>query len=110
MTLMDDSNQLRQQRQFLDNVEQAITANNREIIHAVLPKLNRTTFVGMARSVAQSRVKYIAAAAGFLAGGEAISAPHAAQLEQLRKQFEESRTAFDAVKRAISRGYIDVAD
>lgn len=107
---MDDSSQLRQQRQFLDNVEQAITQNNRDVIHAVLPRLDKATFVHMAKSVAQSRVKYIAAAAGFLAGGEAVNAQQAAQLESLRKNYEESRAAFDALKRAISRGYVDVAD
>lgn len=110
MAPVDDGNTLRQQRIFLDSVEQAITSNNRDVIHAVLPRLDKATFVRMAKSVAQSRVKYIAAAAGFLSSGEGLSPQQTVQLELLRKQFEEARVGFDAVKRAISRGYIDVAD
>jgi hypothetical protein len=107
---MEDSAQQRKQRQFLDAVEHSVHDINHEVIHAILPRMDKTTFMKMARSVAQIRIKYIAATAAALASGEAPSPQQAAQLKQLREQFEESRTGFDALKRAISRGYIDVGD
>lgn len=106
----DETHQQRRQRQFLDAVEQAVHDTNHEVIHAVLPRLDKGTFMQMARAVAQLRVKYIAATAAALAHGEAPTAQQITQLKQMREAFEESRTGFDALKRAISRGYVDVAD
>lgn len=105
----DESQILRQQRLFLDQLEQSVKVVNREIIHSVIPKLNTDVFTKMAEGVARHRVRYLAAATQ-LAGEEPLSPAQYAQLKSLREQFDESRAAFDAVKRAISRGYIDMAD
>jgi len=55
------------------------------------------------------RVKYIAAGIQ-LAQDDTLKEPQLNQLRQLREQFEEARAAFDAVKRAVSRGYIDIGE
>lgn len=105
----DETTQQRRQRQFLDAVEQTVHDTNHEVIHAVLPRLDRATFMQMARTVAQLRVKYIAATAAALAGSALPTTQQIDQIKHLREVFEEARTGFDALKRAISRGYVDVA-
>lgn len=105
----DDANLMRQQRQFIDQLDHTIHATNREVIHAVLPRLDKATFAKMARTVANLRIKYVAAAVQ-LAGQEPFSPQQVAQLKQLREQFDEAKSAFDAVKRVIIRGYVDLAD
>lgn len=103
----DDMKELRLQKQFTDQIDQIVHATNREVINAVVPRLDRDTFAKMAKGVALQRVKYIAAAIQL--STQPFSAEQATQLKQMRENFEESRSAFDAVKRAIVRGYIDLA-
>jgi hypothetical protein len=109
MTMSDDTNKVRQQRLLFDQVDQAITDTNREVIHGLIPKLDKAVFLKMAKGVAQLRVKYIAAGIQ-LAQTDSLKEPQLQQLKTLREQFEEARAAFDAVKRAVSRGYIDIGD
>lgn len=110
MGASDDSQLTRKQRQFLDAVEHSVHDINHDVIHAVLPRMDKATFLQMAKAVAQLRIKYIATTAAALASGEVPTAQQTAQLKQMREQFEEARSGFDAVKRALSRGYIDIAE
>ena len=103
----EDGNNPRLQKQFNDQIDHIVHDTNREVIHAVIPKLDRDTFAKMAKGVATLRVKYIAAAIQL--STQPFSSEQATQLKALRENFEESRSAFDAVKRAIIRGYIDLA-
>lgn len=108
-SMHDDTNSLRLQKQFTEQIDHIVHDTNRDVIHAAIPRLDKATFARMARSVATLRVKYIAMAVQ-LSAAEPFTAQQAAQLKQMREQFEEARTAFDAVKRAIIRNYIDLAD
>jgi hypothetical protein len=107
--MSDDSSKLRQQRVLFDQVDQAISETNREVIHGLIPKIDKAVFLKMAKGVAQLRVKYIAAGIQ-LAQNDTLKEPQLQQLKLLREQFEEARAAFDAVKRAVSRGYIDIGE
>jgi hypothetical protein len=109
MSMSDDAGKLRQQRVLFDQVDHAISETNREVIHGLIPKLDKAVFLKMAKGVAQLRVKYIAAGIQ-LAQTDSLKEPQLQQLKTLREQFEEARAAFDAVKRAVSRGYIDIAE
>lgn len=104
----DDGINLRQQKQFTDMIDHIVHDTNREVIHALIPRLDKATFGKMAKGVATLRVKYIAAAVQL--STQPFSSEQAGQLKVMRENFEESRSAFDAVKRAIVRGYIDLAD
>lgn len=103
----EDANQLRMQKQFTEQIDQIVHATNREVIHALIPRLDRDTFAKMAHGVASLRVKYIAAATQLAV--QPFTTQQSEQLKMMRENFEEARSAFDAVKRAIIRGYIDLA-
>lgn len=104
------SAQQRRQRQFLDDLEHAIHGINHDTIHAILPRLDKENFMQMAHAVAKSRVKYLAAATAGLGDGEPLTAQQLLHLRQLREYYEESLKAFEALKRAITRNYIDIAN
>lgn len=104
----DDMKELRLQKQFTDQIDKIVHDTNREVINAVVPRLDRDTFAKMAKGVALLRVKYIAAAMQL--STQPFSSEQADQLKVLREQFEEARFGFDAVKRAIIRGYTKLAD
>lgn len=109
-TYDDATAQQRRQRQFLDEVDQAVHDINHEIIHAVVPRLDKENFMKMAQAVARSRVKYLAASIAGLGDGEPLTPQQLIQLRQLREHYEESRMAFEALKRAMTRNYIDIAE
>lgn len=104
----DDTQALRVQRKFLYEVELAVREANRAIIHEKLPKLDKATFVRFAKVVAQYRAAYLTKA---LEVSTHPLTPHQmADLKALREAFEEARAAFDALHRAIVRGYVDLAE
>lgn len=99
-----ESDQIRQQRKFLHDVEAAIRDANRRIIHAKIPNLDRQSFVAFATRVAELRAAYLEAALALAGSG----APPSELLAARRVAFEEARDAFAALERAIERGYVDI--
>jgi hypothetical protein len=102
----EESSRIRKQQKFLQDVEQAISASNREIIHAQIPRLDRASFVAFATRVAELRADYLKAAMAVSsgeAGGDFIA------LRDRRERYEEAKAAFAALERSIERGYVDIA-
>lgn len=110
--LQEDAILLRRQRQLLHEVEQGIREANRDIIHGQIPELNRESFVRFALVVARLRASYLQAALQLSEGpAELDDAPvWLAGLRERRQAYEEARDAFDALQRAIERGYVDIAE
>lgn len=108
---MEDAAVLRRQRQFLHEVEQGIRTVNREVIHARIPQLTAESFERFARMVARLRAVYLEAAMVLVSRDEVdgLSPAAFAALRHHRESFEEARDAFDALQRAIERGYVDLS-
>jgi hypothetical protein len=110
MTDKDDFKKLADQKRFLGELEQGIRFANREIIHELIPSLNKDMFLSFAVSVGRLRAQYLHAAfsIGVQEGAQAPSPQQVADLKHKREMFEESRNAFDALRDAIEKGYVDV--
>jgi hypothetical protein len=84
---------------------------NRAVIGQRVPELTRDAFLRLATVVARLRAEYLAAA---LSLGKdtrgAVTAEEIARLSKLRSAYDETRMAFEALERALSRGYVDIAD
>jgi hypothetical protein len=104
----DDAALLRRQRTFLEQIERSIRAVNRETIHETIPELDRDSFVRMALRVARLRAGYLQVALAAEGESDGETAAWARRLREHREAFEEARDAFDALQRAIERGYVDV--
>ena len=105
-----DAALLRRQNQFLHEIEQGIRQANREIIHARIPELDRDRFLEFALLVARLRAGYLEAALGIASDDEGDTALESFALVRRKRQaYEEAREAFDALERAIQRGYVDLA-
>jgi hypothetical protein len=75
-------------------------------IHAQIPGLTRERFIEFAAAVAKLRADYLnSAMACFL--DDASEASDLAALRQKRALFEEGVKAYEALHRALERGYID---
>jgi len=97
------------QKRFLSEIEQGIRAANREVIHAAVPELNRASFFSLAVSLARLRASYLQAALQILCTPEDEIPPLLDDLRHRRESFEEGSKAFEALERAIERGYVDIA-
>ncbi|MEQ8195682.1 MAG: hypothetical protein RIB59_14450 [Rhodospirillales bacterium] len=109
MTLNDS---VKEHGKFRLEIEQAITLSNREVMNNILPPVNRKTVLPFAIAVARLRGEYLKAAFALGAGGRS-EAPVEAELKTLRKHreaYEEGVAAFEALMRAIDRGYIELDD
>lgn len=107
---MDDAVLLRKQRRFLEQIERSIREVNRRIIHERIPEVDQEGFVRFASQVALLRARYLQAAleAGIAAPEGVETGGWPAVLRQHREAYLEAREAFEALQRAIERGYVDM--
>ncbi len=97
-------------KRFLEDIEKGIRIANREIIHAHITDLDSDMFLAFAVSVGRLRARYLDSALKlFLDEDEQWPAEGAiSALRKERERFEESLSAFDALRRAIEQGYVDL--
>ncbi len=97
-------------KRFLMEMESAISAANREVIHNNIPSLSREKILPFAVSVARLRASYLEAAFRFsdMEHGEALTDSEIAEPRRHREMYEEAREAFGALTHAIERGYVDL--
>lgn len=107
----DDYQKLLNQKRFLGELEQGIRFANREIIHDLIPILNKETFLSFAVSVGRLRAQYLRAAFDLATQHGHQHVPDRVQIDELRarrEMYEEAKGAFDALREAIEKGYVDV--
>lgn len=105
-----DIKDLLKQKHFLGEVEQAIRIANTELIHKQIPLLNKDTILAFAVKVGKLRANYLEAAfkVGLNEGPEAPSDAVIDDIKRKRELFEVAREAFDALRDAIEKGYVDI--
>lgn len=106
----DDYKRLMDQKRFFGEVEQGLQIANREIIHSRIPTLNKESVLSFAVVVARMRATYLEAAFQISTTDHALEpAQESVQnLRNAREMYEEAKAAFEALRYAIERGYVDV--
>lgn len=102
--------QLAKQKRFLMEIEQGIRETNKKIIHQRIPPVTAENFLPFANSVARLRARYLEAAFKFAEKdcGDPIDDTEVTELRRQRENYEEARSAFEALRHAIDRGYVDI--
>lgn len=108
----DDAGFPTRQQRFLANVETMTRAANREIIHKHMAAVTPDDVTRLAVLVAELRARYLKAAMRLVEreSGVAPDASEIAQLSRAREMYDEAVHAFEAMRRAIERGYVNIAD
>ena len=89
---------------FLLEVESSIVHANREAIHERLGPLSRSRFLELTHAVARIRADYLHAAFhSNWSSAEGLSA----DVVEKRNRYEEALAAYEALERAVERGYIE---
>lgn len=106
----DEYQQLMEQKRFLGEVEQGIRFANREIIQRRIPSLNKETILSLAVAVGRLRARYLDAAfrLGVNEDGDPPDQAQINELRNLREMFIEAKEAFEALREAIEKGYVDI--
>lgn len=106
----DDYHDLMEQKRFLGEIEQGMRFANREIIHKRIPTLNKDSILSFAVAVGRLRARYLEAAfkLGVNEHGDPPDQKEIAELRLRREMFDEARDAFEALRDAIEKGYVDV--
>ena len=106
----DDYAHFMAQKRFLAQIEQGLRVANRQIIHERIDALSTEAILAFAVSVGRLRARYLKAAFE-LAINEQGDPPDRAQIDELRtrrEMYQEARTAFEALREAIEKGYVDI--
>ena len=83
---------------------------NREIIHEKIPEITKDSFLKFAVMTSRVRADYLESVFNLVEAGPAMPEGSAfTDLKRKREQYEEAVEAFEALKRAIERGYVDIA-
>jgi hypothetical protein len=107
-----DAELLARQHRFLEQVEYAIRIANRKIINKYVSKITRDDVLKLAMTVGEIRARYLQAALKLVDREEGV-VPDASEISRLakaRETFDEAVSAFEALRRAIERGYVDVKE
>ncbi len=102
-----DPKELAAQHNFIEQTQISVTLANREVIHKQIPNLTRETFLQLAVMVARFRAQYLEAAIRLSDSDEFCDACCLADLKHKRDLYDEGCAAFEALERAIERGYVD---
>jgi hypothetical protein len=95
-----------EQKRMLAFIDKSVRLVNREVIHKHIPGLTKERFVEFAASVARLRADYLSSAMRAFLDGEGEE-KELADLAHKRALFEEGVKAYEALHRALERGYID---
>jgi hypothetical protein len=95
-----------EQKRMLAFIDKSVRLVNREVIHKHIPGLTKERFVEFAASVARLRADYLSSAMKAFLDGEGEE-KELADLAHKRALFEEGVKAYEALHRALERGYID---
>jgi hypothetical protein len=95
-----------EQKRMLAFIDKSVRLVNREVIHKHIQGLTKERFVEFAASVARLRADYLSSAMKAFLDGEG-DAKELADLAHKRELFEEGVKAYEALHRALERGYID---
>ncbi len=108
----DDYRDLLNQKRFLSDIELGIRLANRDLIHGRIPELNKDKIQNFAVAVGRLRARYLEAAVNMSVNeaGESPAGDYINDLRQKREAYEEARVAFDALRDAVEKGYIDVEE
>ncbi|NKB56580.1 MAG: hypothetical protein GKS00_09605 [Alphaproteobacteria bacterium] len=103
--------QLAKQQRFLLEIEQNIIDTNQNTIHQRIPPLTPENLLPFVNSVARLRARYLEAAFKFAEKdcGDPLEEEEISDLRRQRQMYEEARDAFEALRHAIERGYVEIS-
>jgi hypothetical protein len=96
----------RKLRGYLEQIDFAAFAANREVIAKSMSPTDLTQFQNLAVAAAEARAKWVSAAVTSVARQTSPPAEAIDQIETLRRTYDELTAAYEAMRRMVERGYL----
>ncbi len=93
---------------FVEELDLSVAVANREVIQRHIPNLTRETFQQIAVMVARFRAEYLEAAIRLANSDGCRDGACLVELKHKRELYDQGCAAFEALERAIERGYVDL--
>ena len=100
----------RKMRGYLEHIDYATYAANRDVLGKALSKTDSAAFEKLATAAACARAEWIATAIAITQKGGTPSGDDIARMGAKRHAFEELSEAYEALRRAVERGYLRYND
>jgi hypothetical protein len=98
----------RQLRGHLERIDYTAYAANKKVMSAALAGIDSGKFERLAFNIAQARARWVATGVAISESGRPASAEQTAELTRLRNAYEEFAEVYEAMRRMVERGYIEV--
>ena len=98
----------RQLRGHLERIDYTAYAANKKVMGAALAGLDAGKFERLAFNIAQARARWVATGVALSETGRPATAEQTAELARLRTVYEEFAEVYEAMRRMVERGYIEV--
>lgn len=103
-----DPHEQRRLRGQLEQIDYTAFAANKALIGQILGSTDAARFQRLAVAAAQARAQWVAQALALSEIPHALTAEQTAGLTQKRTAYEELTEAYEAMRRMVERGYLDV--
>ncbi len=96
----------RKLRGYLEQIDYTAFAADREVISAILPRVQARDFQKIAVAAANARARWVAETLAMTEAGHGLTADQIAKLARMRSAYEELVAAYEAMRRMVERGYL----
>lgn len=103
-----DPQEQRRLRGLLEQIDYSAFVANREVIGAMLPKLDAAAFQKLAILTATARAKWVAESLRQSESGAPSTPDQIARLTSARTAYEELAEAYEGLRRMVERGYVAI--
>jgi hypothetical protein len=102
-----DPQDARKLRGYLDQIDYAAFAANREVVGHAMGRVDIAKFERLAIAAAQARVSWVAAALAMTESAHVPTPEQVGQLSALRSAYFELTAVYKAMRRMVERGYLN---
>lgn len=96
----------RRMRGQLEQIDYTAFVSNREVIGAVMSKVEVAQVQRLAVAAATARARWVAEAVAMADAGPSVTREQIAKLADMRTAYHELSEAYEAMRRMIERGYM----
>jgi hypothetical protein len=96
----------RQLRGHLEQIDFTAYAANKEVLSAILGRVDAANFQRLSLAAAQARARWVSTALAATESGRIPTPQQLAEVAHLRGTYEELTEVYDAMRRMVERGYL----
>jgi len=107
--LVEDPAEQRKRRGLLEQIDYTIFAANQAVVKKTLHNVSIEDFQNLALSASKARIAWVEASRAVAQSRSPLSEEEVKRLSHLRSAYDELCEAYEAMRRMVERGYLQLA-